>query len=492
MPHSVAQVSENQKGLYFIHQISGADAANNLPGAVILKGELDIIRLQAAVERIIREQASLRMSFHLTAEGLIEMHIQDETAYTVVQEELPQGQDEAADTSRIDELIFAEAARPFDLKKAPLFRLRIIKTTALRHILLLTMHHIISDGWSLEVFKENLLRYYNDPDAPAALRKNTYLEYVKDEETLLQSGQGKLLKDYWMKKLSGVVPMEIPTDFPRSAVKNYEGERVGFELPDGAVAELKKFARAQRVTPFMVLFSAFQLLMRLQSGMNDLVIATPVAGRLKTEYEGLIGFYVNNLPMRACIDPENTVREFLQANRKTIVEAYRNQQYPYSLMVKDLGLFTSLEKFPLSDVSFGFDVINQDSIASIRLSGLETEEIEQKKISVPGELLMFMVEGENRMMGNVEYNSSLFTRSTVLSLIRHYLTMIGNLLANPDVKIKDLSILDAEELRRVCSFSHGETVPYACGGTYGTAHLRDLQAFPGKNRGLLQKKIVQL
>ena len=355
-----------QQRLWFLDQLLEQKSVYNIPHALELKGELNLPALEQAFQQVIIRQESLRTLFRTTA-GHAEQIILPKVDFTlrVVN---------SHEIKTIKTYIQNEAERRFDLSQGPLLRAQILQLDNHLHILLLTLHHIITDGWSNGILLKEIGRYYEaalkseEPMlAPLPLQ---YADYALWQRDYLQGEVLAKQLAYWQKQFIDVPEaLTLPTDKPRPQVMSYQGSEYRFSLPPEVTSLLKRLGQQEGATLFMTLLTAFQILLYRYSDQTDIVVGTPIANRQHHELEGLIGFFINTLALRSQLNPEQGFRALLKQVKQTTLAAYNHQDLPFEQLVEHLKLARDLSRSPLFQVML---VLQNNAEASLSLQGLQT------------------------------------------------------------------------------------------------------------------------
>ncbi len=463
-------VSFSQQRLWFLNQFEPGNPAYNIPGTRRLKGPLRFEVLKRVLDEITRRHETLRTRF-ATANGRPIQVIEPAAPLEVPLIDLS-SLSEKDRRERATSIGKEEAFRPFDLTKAPLFRARLLRLGAEDHVLVTRMHHIISDEWSLGVFNREFATLYEAFGAgersPLPELPIQYADYAHWQRRFLS---GDVLSDqisYWKRELSGTLPiLALPTDRPRPKIQTFRGATRGFSLSDRVTAELNALSQREGVTLFMTLLAGLKVLLHHYTGQEDIIVGTPIANRRRAELEGLIGFFVNSLPIRTNLKGNPTFRELLSRLKEVSLEAFAHQDIPFEKLVEEL----SPERDPSQNPIFQMMFILQNTpreekaIAGLTAAGLESDDradagsaakrLEEASRKPPRpsfsrfDLTIDLKEWRGYIFGGIEYNTDLFDDSTVLRLIRHYGTVLGRALQDPDVRISDLSPLTPDERRRL-------------------------------------------
>lgn len=431
-----------QKRLWFLEQLSPGTPAYIIPMALRLEGPLNITALETSLQEVVRRHESLRTTFP-TREGQPIQHIAASSNIPLPVSDLSvlEGDEQAA---LVQQWIHQESRQPFDLAQGPLVRARLLRLSEQEHILLLSLHHIVADGWSLSVlFSELAALYRGFATGAQAVLPALPVQYA--DYTLWQQQDEKLEQQlaYWREQLAHAPALlELPTDHPRPAVQRYQGADYHFTLPAGLVAQLQALSRQEQVTLFMTLLAAFQALLARYSGQQDIVVGTPIAGRTQPELEPLIGFLVNTLALRADLSGNPSFRELLKRVREVALSAYAHQDVPFEQVVEALQLERHLSYAPLFQVFFAWQNTPE---ARLDLPGVRVTPLKVENQTAKFDLSLDLAETTEGIAGTFEYDTALFERATIERLAGHFQTLLEGIVAAPEQALSDLPLLPAEE-----------------------------------------------
>ncbi len=445
-----------QQRLWLLEQLEGELVAYNIPFAARLSGPLDAESLRRALETIVHRHEPLRTTFRLQDGEPLQV-IQPPSRFDlplVDLGDLPHDQHEAAVCKRRRD----EAARPFDLNADPMLRASLVRLAGEEHVLLLTLHHIAADGWSIRLlWRELEVAYaaYRRNEAPALGELPIqYADYAVWQRNELQKERLERLLVYWRKQLAGLEPLELPTDRPRPPRASYQGARHDFDVPRALVDQLRRLSRREGTTLNMTLLAAFQTLLARYSGQEDIAVGLPIAGRQHTELEPLIGFFVNTLVLRTDLSGQPTFRELLGRVRRVSLEAYDYQELPFEKLVEELNPERHLSRNPLFQVVFQLLEYAGDELA---LLDLEASPLASVSDRVRFDLEIYLrAQPAGALTGTIVYSTDLFDAATIERLVGHFQTLLNAIVADPDTTIGHLPLLtDAE--RRQLSVDWNET-----------------------------------
>ncbi|MNQ10022.1 Gramicidin S synthase 2 [compost metagenome] len=434
-----------QQRMWFLWQLDPASDAYNMPVALRLDGTLDRLALERAFARLLERHEALRTCFP-SEDGEVRQCILPASGFSLAFSDL---RAEADPDGEADALRAAEARAPFDLIHGPLLRIRLLRLEDDRHHLLLTLHHMVGDGWSMDILVRELGKLYAAEREPgsAALAELPiqYADYALWQRDWLAGGEGERQLAYWQEQL-GDAPriLELPTDHARPAQQSYRGESFGLALPAELAAGLVRLAQARQATPFMLLFAAFNVLLQRYSRQDDLCVGVPVANRQRGECEGLIGLFVNTQVLRTRLDSTQSFNGLLQQVRDTVLAAQAHQDLPFEQLVEALQPERSLSHNPLFQVLFSLqrhDVALQEQLPGLRLSSLPDD-----RHSAQFDLGLFVDQrSEQRFDCTFNYASDLFERASIERLAGHFMRLLAALLAEPERAVGRVPLLAADE-----------------------------------------------
>ncbi|MER5498184.1 amino acid adenylation domain-containing protein [Streptomyces sp. NPDC002561] len=434
-------LSFGQQRLWFLDQLQAGSAEYLLPVVVRLRGAVDDAALERALARLVERHEALRTRFVAGRDG-------DPRQVVDAPADFP--------LARVDggpdplDVVRREAFRPMDLQMGPPMRAALVRAAEDEHLLLVVVHHIVSDGWSMRLVAQELPELYaaeraGRPADLAALPVQ-YADFALWQRQWLREAAVDRQLDYWRDALAGVEPLELPTDQPRPPVRSGHGSSLEFEVPGDVTEGLRELARREDCTLFMVLLGLFQALLSTYSGQSDVAVGVPIAGRNRTETEGLVGFFVNNLVLRADLGGDPTVRELLRQVRGRALDAYGNQDVPFERLVEELVPERDLSRTPLFQVMLA----PQDSSDEHwRFPGLDAERLPLRAATSALDLMMSVREDGDRIAARVEYSTDLFDRATIERMTGHFGVLLAAAVAGPDRRVGELELLTGAERERL-------------------------------------------
>ena len=434
-----------QQRLWILDQLESNSAVYNITRAVKIEGALEVAVLQKALNAIVTRHATLRTVFAF--EGGQPVQVIKESCPIDVSVIDLSDRPLSGREIKIHHLLTEEARRPFDLSKDAMLRVTVLRLDDEEHILLLVMHHIASDGWSIDILHRELATLYKaclTGEAvslpPLPIQYDDYAHWQR------QWLQGEVLESqltYWKEALGGDLPvLELPTDHPRPAVQTFRGKRRPLVLPKILTDELKRLSRQEGVTLFMTLLAAFQILLHRYTDQDDIIVGCPIANRNRLEIEGLIGFFVNTLVLHTDIAGNPSFKEILKQVREETQGAYDHQDLPFEKLVEELRPERDLSRNPLFQVMFVFQNVPR---TPLELPGVKLTPLEVDPGTAMFELSLYMWEDTDGLCGFIEFNTDLFDTATIDRLAGHFQILLEGIVRNPELSVSDLPILTEAE-----------------------------------------------
>ncbi|HGY55116.1 MAG TPA: amino acid adenylation domain-containing protein [Caldithrix abyssi] len=445
------QLSFAQQRLWFLEQMEPGSAQYNIPGAIRMKGRLKVDVLECCLNTIIERHETLRTIFD-DKDGKAVQIILPKLTLKLQQMDLRSIPEERRE-EEARRLANEEAGRPFNLKTGPLIRASLIRLAEDDHIFMVVTHHIISDGWSVNLFVQELAALYQAgcrgttvPMSPLPIQ---YADFAAWQRTWLSGDYLKGELDFWKKELAGLTPyLELPTDYPRPAVITYEGGRKLHHIQNDLLRDLKRLSQKQETTLFTLLLSAFETLLYRYSGQEDFAVGTPVANRTRAELEPLIGFFVNTLVLRANLSGNPTFVDLLRRNKKITLEAFDHQQIPFEKLVDELQPERDMSHTPLFQVMFS---LQQSNLQTVKLDEIEIQPFNMETETAKFDLSLEIIEYKDRLTAIFEYKTGLFKAETIERLIRHFQILLQSIVRQPRAAVSDLPILSPDEKHTLLS-----------------------------------------
>ncbi|QHF44575.1 non-ribosomal peptide synthetase [Pseudomonas sp. S35] len=445
-------LSYAQQRMWFLWQLDPASGAYNLPGAVRLKGALNVKALEQAFASLVARHETLRTVFQRQAdEHLLQVAVEPSLAVDVVDfSDLAPGEREQA----VNDAATRQSVLPFDLEHGPLLRVQLLKLDAQEHVLLLTLHHIVSDGWSMNVLIEEFIRFYDAherneaPQLPALPIQ--YSDYALWQRRWLEAGEQARQLEYWQARLGQHHPvLEMPTDYPRPAMPSYRGTRHTFAVEAGLVEQLRALAQQHQVTLFMLLLGAFNALLHRYTGQTDIRVGVPIANRNRGEVEGLIGFFVNTQVLRTELNGQTRVDDLLRGVKEAALGAQAHQDLPFERLVEALNIERSLSHTPLFQVMYNHQPQVADISTISTASGLALSAVHWQGRTTQFDLTLDTYEQSGTLHAALTYADDLFAPATIERMAGHWLSLLKGMVADSRQTIGALPLLDPVEYQRI-------------------------------------------
>ena len=442
-------LSYAQQRLWFLDKLQGSSTEYNLCEALALRGKLNLPALQQAIAALLQRHESLRT--HFEEHGGEPVQVIEQSVHVPVSiEDLTH----LASVSRQERLTAAMRQgreQPFDLSRGPLVRVKLVKMAEEEHVLLLSFHHIVCDGWSQGIFNQELFSLYEafqqgrEPDLEGSPIQ--YADFALWQRKMLQEDVLNPHLEYWKKQLSGIPEqLALPRDRPRPSVQTFRAEQCRVNLPSESLSALKNLSQNTQTTLFMTLLAGFAVLLQRYSGQDDIVVGSPIANRQDVQLEQLIGFFVNSLVLRVYVNSEQSFHHLLQAVRNLTLEAYAHQDVPFERLVEALSPRRSLNVSPIFQVLFA---LQNAPTASQQVTGLEIEPLKLPGLLVHFDLELHAREHDRNLELHWVYNPDLFDSWRIEQMARHYVRLLQAVAATPEERILELEILAEDEKRQL-------------------------------------------
>ena len=446
---SPGPVSSAQQRLWFIDQLDPGTPAFNIPAAVRLLGSLDVKVLENCFNEIVKRHESLRTSF-AADDGLPVQVIAPSLKFEIPRldiRHLP----EAEQMAHVEKLITSECQRSFDLTRSPLLRATLVVLGEQDHVLVMMMHHIIGDVWSVRVVMKELAALYEAFSAgrPSPLPELPiqYCDYSTWQREWLQGEDLQTQLAYWKQKLTGMPEaLELPTDRSRPPVQSIWGAKHFLKIPKQLTDTLRAIAQEQKASLFMTLLAAWKVLLHRYTDQNDIVVGAPVANRNRSEFEGMVGFFVNSLILRTDLSGDPTFRELLRRVRETTFEAFANQDFPFERLVEVLQPARSMSRNPLFQTDF---ILQNSPRSAYHVTGLTFEALPVQNGTAQLDLTLDLWEEPDGIGGWLEYDTDLFEASTAARMVGNYTNLLEHIAADPGQPISHYSLLADADRQQV-------------------------------------------
>ncbi len=451
-PANYYPTSSAQKRIFIQNQFEGAGVSYNMPGAVIIEGGLDSDKFGQVFRQIVKRHETLRTSFEML-DGQIMQKIHGEVDLDISFMQISE--------DAVNEIL-EEFIAPFDLSKVPLLRIGLAKITKDRHVLFFDMHHIISDGMSMDILMREFVTLYQGQQLPNLTLQ--YKDFSVWQNNLFTTDIIEKQEKYWLNTFAdlqrGEIPvLNMPTDYSRPSIQSFRGDNIEFEIDGEIKKRLKELAVQTGSSLFMVLLAAYNVLFYKYTGQEDFVIGTPIAGRRHADLENIIGMFVNMLALRNAPSCGKTFREFMDEVRENTLKAFENQDYQFEELVEKLHLQRDLSRNPLFDVVFTLQDATHQSVMQIEDLRFNPYTFENKISKF--DMTLEAIEASDKMWFNIEYCVDLFTEETMKRIGSHFINILREITKNPEVKLAEVNILSETERRQLLDEFNATEMEYA-------------------------------
>ncbi|MEK5109515.1 non-ribosomal peptide synthase/polyketide synthase [Cytobacillus sp. FSL K6-0129] len=460
-------VSAAQKRMYILNQMDKQSTSYNMPAVLTLEGSVDFTRLENAFNQLVERHEAFRTEF-IIKDGVPVQRVVDSVPFSVQVLE----KTEVAVEEQIQSFI-----QPFDLQQAPLLRVGLLQESEEQHILIIDMHHIISDGHSLTLLTEEFSTLYADGALPDL--RIQYKDYAVWQQSQLKSDEMKEHKEYWLKQFeSGIPILDLPTDYPRPAVQSYEGDSVDFTLSQEVTEKLREIAKKHNVTMYMLLFAAYNTLLYKYTGQEEIVVGTPIAGRTHADMEKIVGMFVNTLALKMNPRGDMAFSEFLAQVKSQTLEAYQHQDYQFEELVEQLDVERDMSRHPLFDTMFNFETIDSQALS---MADLIVEPYTYESLITKFDLTLGITETNDGLMGAIEFSQKLFKRETIERWKTHFIELLTQLSMNgEDQQIADIEVLTQSEQKQILEEFNNTQVDYRKNLTIQAMFEEQVEKTPNK------------
>ncbi|WP_445634041.1 Amino acid adenylation domain protein [Nostoc sp. DSM 114161] len=453
-------LSFSQQRLWFIDQLYHGSSFYNIPIAFHIKGQLNITALHQSLNEILKRHEIWRTTFRLVnGQPMQEIALDLTWDLPIINLEYLSDRDWE---SEVKQIVAKEATKPFNLAKGLLVRATLLRLNEQEHVLLVTMHHIITDGWSCGVFLRELSTLYpafstNQP-SPLPELPIQYADFAIWQRDRIQGEFLASKLKYWKQQLSGELPLlQLPTDRPRPSVTTFAGAKQYFTFSTTLTNALKQLSQREDATLFMTLLAAFNILLYRYTDQEDILIGSPIANRNRAELEGMLGLFVNTLVLRNNLSGNPTFHEFLHQVRQVTLDAYAHQDLPFEMLVEELQPERNLSRNPLYEVMF----VLQNTPTNVQeVSGLTLRTLDFDSGTSQLDIFLSMFEFQEGLTGYLEYNTDIFNATTINQFINNYQTLLENIVGNPEQRICELSLLTNTELEQLLFNFNQTSVEY--------------------------------
>ncbi|WP_173696105.1 non-ribosomal peptide synthetase [Clostridium beijerinckii] len=429
-------VSSAQKRVFILNELINDNTSYNMPMAIIIKGKLEVEVIEKAFKELVKRHEALRTSFEFKDKELMQ-HIHKDIEFNMKYLEIQE--------DNIDEMI-KNFVKPFDLGKGPLLRACLARLSENKYLLLYDMHHIISDGTSINILMQELFDLYKGKRLDNL--RIQYKDFSVWQNEFFKSEDIKKQEDYWLQAFSGEIPtLNMPTDYKRMPLQSFEGDKITFELETYLADKVDELVKETKTTMYMVFLAIYNTLLYKYTGQECIIIGSPISGRKHSDLEKVIGMFVNTLPMMNYPTGDKTFMEFLEEVRENTSKAYENQDYQFDELVEKLHLNRDLSRNPLFDTMFSF--ANQNEKEKNSVYNIEFSEYEFSNSVAKFDLDLNCTKGKTGIKFDFEYCTKLYRRETIESMTNYFVNIIKKVVDNPYIKLRDIDMLSIEEKDKI-------------------------------------------
>jgi amino acid adenylation domain-containing protein len=448
------QLSYGQQALWFLYQSAPDSAAYNTAFTVRICSSVDVQALRRVFQTLMARHPSLRSTFTLReGEPVQEVHGYQEIYFEEVNAS-------ASTDNELYRQVIESYQRPFNLENGPVLRVSLFTRRENDHILLLAIQHIVCDAWSIWLLVDEFLRLYSTKKSTLSPLRHKYADYIQWQNQMLNSAPGEQLWAYWQKQLTGELPiLELPTDRARPPVQSYKGKTYAFTLSQELTQQLDALAKSEGATLYMTLLAAFQVLLYRYTGQEDILVGSPTTGRTQADFAGIVGFFVNQIVLRANLEGNPSFVTFLSQVRKTVLAALAHQDYPFYLLVKKLQPIRDPSRSPIFQAYFVLQkqqqgelsdlIANGDKGSRLNWGGLEIEPFEIPQMEGQFDLTLELMEIRGSLSGVFKYNPDLYDETTIARMLGHFRTLLEAIVSEPQQCISQLPLLTQTEQQQL-------------------------------------------
>ena len=446
-PAASIPLSFAQQRLWFLDQLHPGRSTYNLARRIRMRGVLDVEALRRSIDGIVARHESLRTTM-VAVDGIPQQIVASSLRIPLSITDLSALPDRETQAQR---LAVEEVRRPFDLARGPLLRATLFRLEPEEHLLILTVHHIVSDAWSLGIIFREIgalyQAYSRDEPSPLSDLPLQYADFAAWQHRTLQGKKLERELGYWREQLKGVPPaLELLTDRPRPPVQGTRGAKQSTTIPKRVSDALKELSRAERVTPFTTLLAAFHTLLGRYTGQQDIVVGSPIAGRTQAETEGLVGFFINTLALRLDLSGDPTFVELLHRAHEVALGAFAHQDLPFEKLVEELQPERDLRHTPIFQVALAYQNFPSHKL---ELPGLTLQSETTETGNAKFDLMLYTWQRADGLRAVLEYNIDLFDAGTIIRMLSHFETLLESIALNPNQRLSQLQLLSQEEEHRL-------------------------------------------
>lgn len=444
---SYYKTSAAQKRIYYASQIAGENSLSyNVSGGIILDSVLDIVKLQACLDKVVQRHLSLRTYFEIIDNNIVQK-INSDISIKI--------ESTSCNENELDK-VFENFAKPFDLSKAPLARFMLVDFNNGKSALLVNTHHIISDGTSMSLLIDELCKLYNSIELP--INQFHYIDFANWESQQLQSEAYEHHKQFWKNQFEEEIPvLNLPTQFSRPNASSFHGEKVYSSIGYDLTNNIYKLANNLNVTPYMLLLSAYYVLLSKYSSQEDIIVGSPIIGRELPQTYSMIGMFVNSLPLRSTVNQELSFKEFLNSVKNNCLSCFEHQVYPFDELVNQLNLKRDVSRNPLFDTMF---IFQNNGNPEVNFGDIKAKYYIPDMHISKFDLSLEITPENDQLNLSLEYRTDLFENWFIQNMLNHYTNILKAIIDNANITIKDIDMLSSEEKNKILYEFNNTAAPY--------------------------------
>ncbi|WP_145962247.1 condensation domain-containing protein, partial [Thermoflavimicrobium daqui] len=448
-----------QQRLWVLEQLVKDNPFYNMPSAIRIQGPLNEEALRLSLYDLVERHETLRTVFIEHDGQPMQLITKPKEIHLEIEEVDGASIEEKVQNAR--NIVHQEALIPFNLEQGPLLRVRLLKLNHTDHVLVVVMHHIVSDGWSMSIFHRELSALYeariNHTQAQLSLLPIQYADFAAWQRKWLSSSELERQLRYWKERLDGLSQLELPTDFARPAISTFRGNMHVFQIDSKLTKRLEALSQTYGSTLYMTLLAIFQLMLHRYTGQRDIAVGSPIANRTQSEIEGLIGFFVNSLVMRANLSEDMTFTDLLVQVKESTLEAYAHQDLPFEKLVEELQPKRDLSRNPLFQVVFA---LQNAPYEELELAGSSVVPFEMDVQTTRFDLELHMWQNAGELQGYLVYSQDLFKSETMERMAEHFIQLVEGICENESVPISELPLTNESEYRQLLQYANHNPVVY--------------------------------
>ena len=469
-------LSNAQKRIYYASNLDTNSTLYNIAGGIIVNNLLDIQKVQNCFNILINRHEALRTHFEIKDNDIVQV-VEDKINFNL--------EIDTKNTNNLND-IYTNFVKPFDLSKAPLFRTKLVTLEDNRMLLLLDMHHIISDGTSLAILLQELCDLYNGSTLPE--KQIDYTDFTLWEKEQFKTSEFNEAKQYWVNQFKDEIPLlNMPTSYPRPSSQNFKGANYHVKLSKEIFDKVNKISKQLNITPYMLMLSCYYILLSKYTSQDDIVIGTPIMGRSLPELNSVLGMFVNTLALRNKIDSSLSFDQFSQTIKENCINSFNNQCYPFDCLVKDLNIKRDTSRNSLFDIMF---VYQNNGYPKINFTGIDVKYFIPDNDIAKFDLTLEVIPVDNEYVLRFEYCTKLFDEDFIQRLSSHYINILNVILENTNIKIADVDMLSKEETHQILYDFNDTKTDYPKDTTIAKLFEEQVEKTPDKIAVVFENQIL--